>query len=767
MSGKANHVTQSTDSKKPILTTNSNKQYLSFDGSNDSLAGDFSGHILDNPTGQNVTVFTVVKPKGGLYILSTGGQASNSKGYALSYQDYGGINSFSIFRDSSGSREFSIVDSFEANDVHLVTHSYTGSYSNTDVLINGESSGTNYLDSAGSSSNTHQELTIGRPPGYEDYYGNFEIAEVIVISSIDSQKIIDIQYHLSSKWGLTETVDSDGDGALDTLEIEKGSDPKDASDTPYQALPAVEDLNAQYQGTGPFTLSGSNIVQWNDVSGNNRHITTYRGTPYQTSVDKSLFGLTGTGNINVVQGDEDSGFALPFALTSGSYTIAYMARYIGDKDNTAYNKRIFDARSGTGQNTLWGFHGEYAGRSHNGEKGWLTYTDHKMSDPDTWLVGVETEISSRFNGKDFTNKYLHSNGNNYPLRPSSGFNPTLSINYGHYTGQSGSEFSRWQVAELIIWDRELSEEEQKQAEEHLAQKYSHSSFKSVITNVIAYQSHTQTGTYEGWYNIYDGDQWGYGDNNWHGPGFGKFVELNDKWYWGHAFTNGSQAGAVSYSSRNGKNNIHQWTSPSMNNGSYKLHILTNGGGGGGGRSQGSGGGAGGMAFLINRDLANTEFELEVGARGSWGGLWKSNQNGPGGDSTVRWIENSSNKSMSGYGGNEGRDSSSSSVAGGSYNIGDGDGGGPGGDSSFSSHYGRKGGKPYEPQTIVGGQNSVSDIAKALGVVYKEGIYWWWSDYVWGNGGAGSRYGVGMDGYARDGFYGGYGWIMVIMDSNSY
>ena len=514
-------------------------------------------------------------------------------------------------------------------------------------------------------------------------------------------------------------------------------------------------------------MSGSNIVQWNDVSGNNRHITTYRGTPYQTSVDKSLFGLAGTGNINVVQGDENSGFALPFALTSGSYTIAYMARYVGDKDNTAYNKRIFDSRSGTGEKTLWGFHGGVAGRSYNGEKGWLTFTDHKMSNPDTWLVGVETEISSRFNGKDFTNKYLHSNGNNYPLRPSTGFNPTLSINYGHYTGQSGSEFSRWQVAELIIWDRELSEEEQKQAEEHLAQKYSHSSFKSVITNVIAYQNLAQTGTYEGWYNVYDGDQWGYGDNNWHGPGFGKFVELNDRWYWGHAFTNGSQAGAVSYSSRNGANNIHHWISPSTNNGSYKLHIISNGGGGGGGRSQGSGGGAGGVAFLINRDLPNTEFELEVGARGSWGGLWKSNQNGPGGDSTVRWAENGSNKSMSGFGGNEGRDSSSSGVSGGSFNIGDGDGGGPGGDSSYSGHYGRKGGKPYEPQTIVGGQNSISDIAKALGVVYKEGIYWWWSDYVWGNGGAGSRYGVGMDGYARDGFYGGYGWIMVIMDSNSY
>jgi len=393
------------------------------------------------------------------------------------------------------------------------------------------------------------------------------------------------------------------------------------------------------------------------------------------------------------------------------------------------------------------------------------------------MIGVETEVSARFNGKDFTNKYLHYNGNDYPLRPSSGFNPTLSINYGHYTGQSGSsEISRWQVAELIIWNRELSEEEQKQAEEHLAQRYAHSSFKSVISNVIAYQSQALTGTvdgdgvgrayYDGWYNIYDGEQWGYGDNNWHGPGFGKFVELNDKWYWGRAFTNGSQAGHVSYSNRNGANNTYKWTSPSMSNGTYKLHIISNGGGGGGGRYDGGGGGAGGVAFFYNRDnLDETEFELEIGARGSGGYLWSSNQNGPGGDSTVRWEENGVSKSMSGLGGPEGLDSSSSSVSGGSYIIGDGDGGGPGGASSYSSHYGKKGGKPYEPQTMVGGQNSLSDIAKALGVSYQEGYYWWGSHYVWGNGGSGSRYGVGMDGYARNGYYGGYGYIMVIMDSN--
>ena len=31
-------------------------QYLSFDGSNDSLEANLAGHILDDPSGQNVTI---------------------------------------------------------------------------------------------------------------------------------------------------------------------------------------------------------------------------------------------------------------------------------------------------------------------------------------------------------------------------------------------------------------------------------------------------------------------------------------------------------------------------------------------------------------------------------------------------------------------------------------------------------------------------------------------------------------------------------------
>ena len=527
--------------------------------------------------------------------------------------------------------------------------------------------------------------------------------------------------------------------------------------------PRPENLQAHYQGSEPITSKGQNL-NWSDQSGNNHTITNFRSTPLQVSVDGMQFGLANSSSVQAIQGDENSGFSLPFAMNSGSYTIAYMARYTGDKNDTTYNKRIFDSQSGTGQKTLWGFHGGVAGRSHNGEKGWYTNTDYKMSEPDTWIIGVETEVSSRFNGMDFTNHYQQS-GTTYPRRPSAGFNPTLTVNYGYY---HGSESSRWQVAELIVWNTELSEVEQIEAEEYLAQKYSHTSFESVKASLNDYKNHFASSVADGWYGIYDGAQVGYGDGGWY-TGLGKFFELNDKWYWGYALTNGSQAGAVSYSNRNGANQIRSWKAPSFEHGNYKLHAIVNGGGGGGGRARGSGGGAGGMSYFLNRSYNQTDFQVEVGARGSWGGLWKSNQNGPGGDSMLSWSISGSNQYMRGYGGYEGVDGCyNCTVSGGGYDGNSKDGGGNGGGSySYSSQYGQQGGMPYEPNVTVGGQNTLSEIAKAYGVSYRIGRYWWWSDYVWGNGGAGSRYGVGMDRYARDGFYGGYGWVLFIMDANSY
>lgn len=245
----------------------------------------------------------------------------------------------------------------------------------------------------------------------------------------------------------------------------------------------TNNLFAQYAGSGPFTST-----QWNDISGNLRHIVTYRGTPTQTTFTQGTKGLTGSSSINIINGTFNDGVTLPFALTSASYTIAYMARYIGTSDVT-YNRRIFDANN---SNYLWGFWGKING-SYNSVS-WVTNTNKKISDTDYWIIGVETEISARYNGYNVTV--------GTPPRP--GVSPILTINNGMYTSNN-SESSNWQVAELIVYNTELSLADQILVEQYLANKYKHFSFNNVVLSDVAYGALTNnTSNYENWFNMWNG-----------------------------------------------------------------------------------------------------------------------------------------------------------------------------------------------------------------------------------------------------------------------
>ena len=60
------------------------------------------------------------------------------------------------------------------------------------------------------------------------------------------------------------------------------------------------------------------------------------------------------------------------------------------------------------------------------------------------------------------------NTTNYPRTVSNGFDPILTINYGHYTSQSNNNYiSKWQVAEMIFYNRELTLEDKKEVESYL------------------------------------------------------------------------------------------------------------------------------------------------------------------------------------------------------------------------------------------------------------------------------------------------------------
>lgn len=557
------------------------------------------------------------------------------------------------------------------------------------------------------------------------------------------------------------------------------SDLKDTSST-YLPIPFKDDRTAHYTSdTETLVFDGSTIIQWNDISDNNRNIVTYRGSPHIENFVKNSKNLTGGDVISVIAGDENSGYVMPFALQSNNYTFCYIARYVGDTDTT-YNKRIFDSRSGTGQNTCWGFH-DNLHKSHNGEKGWHTVENKHISDNNTWLIGVETTNSSRFNGMNCDHTYT-DNTTNYPRTVSNGFDPILTINYGHYTSQSNNNYiSKWQVAEMIFYNRELTLEEKKEVESYLSTKYSHISFNNVISSLNDYKNLSQTGLYDLWYSIYDGNKYAYSTNGtYYGPYNYLFdiIKSSNYYYaeWNRVNTNGDQD-LPGYSNRNVELIYYSIVLPSSDI-QYKVNMVALGGGGGGGRANGGGGGAGGQAYVINRtELQNVPISISVGGRGYGGGLWISEQNTSGGDTTITFNGNT----MIGYGGLEGRDSTRASVLGGSYSGGD---GGSAGGSSLD--WGCGGACGAAISTVLKNVTLTSqtfwDVLSAA-PIYHPGASWLsWSSVnsgSWGNnppgaGGAGSRYGRqasdegespswNADPWARNGCWGGGGAAVIIIE----
>ena len=426
-------------------------------------------------------------------------------------------------------------------------------------------------------------------------------------------------------------------------------------------------IHSHYTGDGSFMKNSTAITQWNDISGNNYHITAYRGTPVQSTYTGPSCGIIGTTAFNIVSGTFNDGFQLPVKLPD-KYTIAYVARYKGDRTNTTYNRRIFDSDIGV-RNYLWGFHGNVAGRTHNGRLGWITTTDYKMSDPNFWLIGVETQLSSRFNGIDFTANYVRYD--NYSFPSITGLSPILTINYGLYTGLLGntSETSNWDIAELIIYNSELTEDEKVLLENYLAIKYNHFSFKTVVPLISSYKKLPQVATYDEWYNIWNGGQYLYKNLKWYGPGWGSFFTIGGNWYWGYSWLNTTVSAIIGYANRNYRNYTTNWKCPP---GGTNLHLICGGGGGGGGGNYGSGGGGGGLVCLLNvKNLSNTKCYFNIGGVGQGGyhantGLYTTS----GGDTSLNFIITSNNintsNTITAYGGAQGAQGSRAYGLGGNY-----------------------------------------------------------------------------------------------------
>lgn len=558
-------------------------------------------------------------------------------------------------------------------------------------------------------------------------------------------------------------------------------------------IPLKNNIYARYQSNYESLYISNNIVKnWYDSSGNNRHITTYRGNPIVKYFEKGSKGTTGKNYFNVIYGDTNSGYKLPFRLNF-EYTFCYVARYVGDKNNTTYNRRIFDSSAGTGQNTLWGFHGNHSGKSHNYKSGWHTTTHKQHSETDYWMIGIETQNTARYNGQDCTNYYQY-NGNNYPIKYND-YNTQLTINYGYYTGETyTTETSNWEIAELIFYDKELNLDEKTLVEKYLAEKYGHISFSNVV-NLEDYKTIIKSHYYKNdlsdmWYYIYDGHKYGYSDitDKLYGPvnfrfNLYKYIDDNDiiTYYWilelkNHYLTNSS-------SNYNNRNSNLQTYSITVLKSNARINIVSGGGGGGGGGLgnywgwQSGGGGAGGQSYIYDYlATSDIDFNIQVGSKGRG-----HDYNSSGGDSIVTWNDNDISYNITGYGGEQGKNYSHRGVGGSYYvypnlsNI----GGDVGGNSIHiiyggTSYYARNPGGAISTQL----QNiTLNSGVKFWNILDEFFSYWqninaayhWTQGIYYGAGGPGGQnyYSGAPDKWARGGYQGGPGYVFMILDFNNF
>lgn len=174
---------------------------------------------------------------------------------------------------------------------------------------------------------------------------------------------------------------------------------------------------------------------WPSNSGS-RNSNLTRGTPFISS--------TKLNGVDILEGTTADGLRFPSDLMTSTYTLFHVARY-----NDGAKERIFHSYVG---NWLSGFHSSKAGVAYH--TGWVTAsgTDHEGTN---WVISTDQEDLYRSNG------VTRGTGNGGVLTPG------LSVNHGVYT----AELSDWQVAEIIVYDRELNSTEYGQVEQYLSRKY--------------------------------------------------------------------------------------------------------------------------------------------------------------------------------------------------------------------------------------------------------------------------------------------------------
>lgn len=224
----------------------------------------------------------------------------------------------------------------------------------------------------------------------------------------------------------------DATTATATFAISSGSSALLPAASTYTALPVTSGLIAQYDAA-----SWNNSLQvWQDRSGsgNNTSPEDVRGTINYDSINGFLFGST------------TAGIRFPAAIVnSAGYTFIHLAKY-----NNGVKQRIFQ-----GVTTDWasGFIGGKAGVAYH--NGYITQSDSDLYNYN-WVVSSDQINKYRAQSVDFTTGTAGSPGYG-----------RIGLNYGLKT----AEYSTWAVAEVLVYNRTLTDAELASVENYLRTKY--------------------------------------------------------------------------------------------------------------------------------------------------------------------------------------------------------------------------------------------------------------------------------------------------------
>jgi hypothetical protein len=258
LSGNSKNLTQSESQRRPHLIGNSlNKMpVVRFDGIKSS-DGDYlkNNHGLQISGELSIFLVTNKSSYGGAYEKILAIRGSDGKhGHLIS--EGPSPNNFYVYASTPSGGYTNIIDTNSLGGA-LITNSSLGD-GEISISISGRLIG---KKSHNYPVNGNEVLTLGWAYGSE--YWDGDIAEVLIFNKkLSEQKNVDINYYLSKKWGLTSTMDSDGDGKVDSEDIQPTvyDAPKKGSKTYSVSLGNTYVYNCRDLGSFTDTLPSNAVI---------------------------------------------------------------------------------------------------------------------------------------------------------------------------------------------------------------------------------------------------------------------------------------------------------------------------------------------------------------------------------------------------------------------------------------------------------------------------------------------------------------------------